>query len=160
MPRPSSLQYLLRQRDYHPGLNTYNARVFSTRQVKGIFDYFSALRDTMGAGTPSPSPGPAHAKPPNTSAGGTKRKRNAVGKYYAVKKGYQPGVYYEWKDCLAQVTGYKGAICEQTWATVPYPHTGATRCLLITVAYSPSISHSRGSKCILNRSKTTIVQRP
>lgn len=67
----------------------------------------------MGAGTPSPSPGPANATPPYTSTGGTKRKRNGVGKYYAVKKGYQPGVYYEWKDCLAQVTGYKGAICEQ-----------------------------------------------
>lgn len=27
-----------------------------------------------------------------------------------MKVGYQPGVYYEWKDCLAQVTGFKGAV--------------------------------------------------
>lgn len=67
----------------------------------------------MGAGTPSPSPGPANVnKSPSAAAAGSKRKRNAVGKYYAVKKGYQPGIYYEWSDCLTQVTGYKGAVCE------------------------------------------------
>lgn len=68
------------------------------------------LRDTMGATTPSPSPGPvtSHMKSP----AGTKRKRTSGAKYYAVKKGYQPGVYYQWNDCLTQVTGYKGAVCE------------------------------------------------
>jgi ribonuclease HI len=65
--------------------------------------------------TPSPSPGPAaktSASPkPNASAtAGTKRKRSAPGKFYAVKAGYQPGIYYEWNDCLTQVTGYKGAV--------------------------------------------------
>ncbi|RAL10717.1 RNA-DNA hybrid ribonuclease [Aspergillus homomorphus CBS 101889] len=47
---------------------------------------------------------------PSAATTGTKRKRNAVGKYYAVKAGYQPGVYYSWTDCLTQVTGYKGAV--------------------------------------------------
>ncbi|KAL3494894.1 Caulimovirus viroplasmin-domain-containing protein [Aspergillus germanicus] len=57
----------------------------------------------MDGTSPSPTPGPA-------STAGTKRKRGSAGKYYAVKSGYQPGVYYEWNECLAQVTGYKGAV--------------------------------------------------
>ncbi|KAJ6188881.1 hypothetical protein N7519_003789 [Penicillium mononematosum] len=31
-------------------------------------------------------------------------------KYYAVKAGHKPGIYYGWNDCLAQITGFKGAI--------------------------------------------------
>lgn len=71
-------------------------------------------RNAMSDNTPSPTSGPAATKPSISppSTAGTKRKRGAVGKYYAVKVGYQPGVYYEWKDCLAQVTGFKGAVCE------------------------------------------------
>ncbi|MBN9647192.1 ribonuclease H family protein [Terrisporobacter glycolicus] len=30
-------------------------------------------------------------------------------KYYAVKVGKTPGIYFTWSDCSAQVTGYKGA---------------------------------------------------
>ena len=30
-------------------------------------------------------------------------------KYYAVKVGKTPGIYFTWDDCSAQVTGYKGA---------------------------------------------------
>ena len=30
-------------------------------------------------------------------------------KYYAVKVGKTPGIYFTWEDCSAQVTGYKGA---------------------------------------------------
>ncbi|KAI9924551.1 hypothetical protein MW887_006824 [Aspergillus wentii] len=67
----------------------------------------------MNETTPSPSPGPAKeaftSKSPATISG-VKRKRNTAGKYYAVKVGYQPGVYYTWNDCLTQVTGYKGAV--------------------------------------------------
>ncbi|KAL4955566.1 Caulimovirus viroplasmin-domain-containing protein [Aspergillus filifer] len=68
-------------------------------------------RDVMNETTPSPTPGPA-TKPSSSppAAAGTKRKRGGAGKYYAVKAGYQPGIYYEWKDCLAQVTGFKGAV--------------------------------------------------
>ena len=31
-------------------------------------------------------------------------------KYYAVKVGKTPGIYFTWADCSAQVTGFKGAI--------------------------------------------------
>lgn len=62
--------------------------------------------DTMNE-TPSSSPGTKPSPSLNSPAlaSGTKRKRNSVGKYYAVKKGFQPGIYYEWNDCLVQVTG-------------------------------------------------------
>lgn len=65
--------------------------------------------------TPSPTPGPATKSSPSvqstpTSTAGTKRKRASAGKYYAVKAGYQPGIYFAWNDCLTQVTGYKGAV--------------------------------------------------
>lgn len=43
---------------------------------------------------------------------GTKRKRTSEPKYYAVKSGFKPGVYYKWDDCLAQVKGFKGAVCK------------------------------------------------
>ncbi|KAL2002895.1 hypothetical protein VTN02DRAFT_5612 [Thermoascus thermophilus] len=63
---------------------------------------------------PSPGPGSAEASPvqePSFAAtAGVKRKRASGGKFYAVKVGYQPGIYYTWNDCLAQVTGYKGAV--------------------------------------------------
>ncbi|KAJ5145577.1 Ribonuclease H [Penicillium bovifimosum] len=66
----------------------------------------------MNRSTPSPSlvskasPG---SKPSPSPTAGTKRKRNGV-KYYAVKAGHKPGIYYGWDECLAQVTGFKGAI--------------------------------------------------
>ncbi|KAM5447530.1 putative ribonuclease H [Microsporum canis] len=41
---------------------------------------------------------------------GTKRKRNGEPKFYAVKIGFQPGIYNHWSECLAQVTGFKGAV--------------------------------------------------
>lgn len=30
-------------------------------------------------------------------------------KYYAVKKGKTPGIYYSWDECKAQVDGFSGA---------------------------------------------------
>ena len=30
--------------------------------------------------------------------------------YYAVRIGKTPGIYTNWEDCKAQVTGYKGAV--------------------------------------------------
>ena len=29
-------------------------------------------------------------------------------KYYAVKKGKVPGIYFNWNDCKAMVEGYQG----------------------------------------------------
>ncbi|EED15006.1 ribonuclease H, putative [Talaromyces stipitatus ATCC 10500] len=73
---------------------------------------------TITKTTPSPSPGPgltsgASPAQTTTTAGatsGTKRKRTPAVKYYAVKEGFRPGIYYNWSDCLAQVTGFKGAV--------------------------------------------------
>lgn len=48
---------------------------------------------------------------------GQKRKRPAEKKYYAVKVGKEPGVYETWDQCLAQVTGQKGAVCELDYET-------------------------------------------
>ena len=28
---------------------------------------------------------------------------------YAVKKGYKPGLYFSWDECLEQVSGFRGA---------------------------------------------------
>ncbi len=47
-----------------------------------------------------------------TASNGTKRKRGNEIKYYAVRVGYQPGVYHTWADCLDQVKGFKKATCE------------------------------------------------
>ncbi|KAI2685668.1 hypothetical protein DTO013E5_7977 [Penicillium roqueforti] len=67
----------------------------------------------MNKTTPSPSPVPKASpgsKPSPSPVAGAKRKRNAPAKYYAVKAGHKPGIYYGWNDCLAQITGFKGAI--------------------------------------------------
>lgn len=76
--------------------------------------------------TPSPSPGPGLAgaasptqTPTSAVTSGTKRKRASGTKFYAVKEGFRPGIYYNWNDCLAQVTGFKGAMC-QYWASLPH----------------------------------------
>ena len=34
-------------------------------------------------------------------------------KFYAVRAGQSPGIYHSWADCKEQITGFKGAICEQ-----------------------------------------------
>ena len=47
----------------------------------------------------------------STTSNGTKRKRGNEVKYYAVRVGYQPGVYHTWADCLEQVKGFKKAAC-------------------------------------------------
>lgn len=92
---------------------------FPTLTTLEIFD--STPSDDQSAAmnktTPSPSPVPKaspSSNPPPSPTAGTKRKRNTPAKYYAVKAGHKPGIYYGWNDCLAQVTGFKGAICECT----------------------------------------------
>ena len=37
-------------------------------------------------------------------------KTSAKMKYYIVKKGKKPGVYYNWPDCQKQVQGFPGAL--------------------------------------------------
>jgi hypothetical protein len=53
-----------------------------------------------------------------SAAAGTKRKRSGEPKYYAVKSGFKPGVYYRWEECLVQVKGFKGALCRLPSSTV------------------------------------------
>lgn len=62
---------------------------------------------------------PASAKGSRTESpvpavAGQKRKRPTEKKYYAVKVGKTPGVYDTWEQCLAQVTGQKGAQCKSS----------------------------------------------
>lgn len=33
-------------------------------------------------------------------------------KFYVVKQGRTPGIYHDWNECLAQVKGFKGAVCQ------------------------------------------------
>lgn len=74
------------------------------------FDFLFAVPSIMNTSTP-PSPSPAKGSPArSTVSAGTKRKRTTGSKYYAVKAGFQPGVYYNWNECLMQVTGFKGAV--------------------------------------------------
>ena len=47
-----------------------------------------------------------------TASNGTKRKRQSEAKFYAVRVGHKPGVYYTWADCLEQVKGFKKAMCK------------------------------------------------
>ena len=37
------------------------------------------------------------------------------GKYYAVRRGYRPGLYLSWADCEQQVRGYRGAQFKGFW---------------------------------------------
>lgn len=57
----------------------------------------------------------------NLSAG-TKRKRAAEPKFYAVRVGFQPGIYHTWADCLEQVKGFKKALCENCLELPLSPH--------------------------------------
>lgn len=36
---------------------------------------------------------------------------------YAVRSGHHPGIYFSWSDCLAQIKGFKNAICKPTRKT-------------------------------------------
>lgn len=50
--------------------------------------------------------------PTGTAASsGTKRKRVADLKYYSVRVGHRPGIYYSWSECLRQVKGFRNATC-------------------------------------------------
>jgi ribonuclease HI len=50
-------------------------------------------------------------KSAKTTTSSLKRKRGNDLKFYAVKVGHKPEIYHNWADCIAQVKGFKGAIC-------------------------------------------------
>lgn len=100
------------------------------------------LSRSMNGTTPSPCPAPAPKTSPSPAAG-TKRKRTGGAKYYAVKKGYKPGLYYSWNDCLAQVTGFKGAICESAGNSTPLRSSSPERSLPYNVRQSSHFPHMK-----------------
>ncbi|KAJ5293242.1 Mitochondrial carrier protein LEU5, partial [Penicillium atrosanguineum] len=99
-----------------PFLRSYAASILTSAQSD--LPYATPSEEQakpMNESTPSPSPAPvpkasSHPKPSPSPSAGTKRKRTTGAKYYAVKNGFKPGLYYSWNDCLAQITGFKGAI--------------------------------------------------
>jgi ribonuclease HI len=63
--------------------------------------------------SPAPSEGTVDkALRPTNAVAGTKRKRPSEKKFYAVKEGKRPGIYHTWDECLNQVRGHRGAVCE------------------------------------------------
>lgn len=66
---------------------------------------------SLNANEPSPTTEAFPAAAPDATAG-TKRKREdpkQTSKFYAVRIGKEPGIYYTWKDCLNQVRGFPKA---------------------------------------------------
>lgn len=47
----------------------------------------------------------------DSALAGVKRRKNVM-KFYSVKVGSKPGIYHSWDECLAQVKGFKGAVCK------------------------------------------------
>ena len=103
---------LLQTSNANPPFTSLHSPIFA---IPNLFRSFSAVYDdsigAMNEPTPSPSPAPVPKASPSP-ASGIKRKRASGAKFYAIKKGFKPGIYYSWPDCLAQITGYKGAICK------------------------------------------------
>ncbi|EEH37565.1 ribonuclease H [Paracoccidioides lutzii Pb01] len=92
-----------------------------------------------GAKSPTTPASPVESTTSQTS--GVKRKRTAEPKFYAVKFGFQPGIYHTWNDCLTQVTGFKGAVF-QSFPT----HEEANAFLTGTQTPTTSNSTSTGTK--------------
>lgn len=69
------------------------------------------LAVTVKLASPSP-PAVGGAGGGGVFVGGSAPKRKRVTgetKFYAVRRGHYPGIYTNWKDCLQQVSGFKGA---------------------------------------------------
>jgi hypothetical protein len=58
------------------------------------------------------APGAAVASAGSSSK---KRKMDGVQKYYAVRAGFNPGVYLTYPECQQQTSGFRGAVCEYIW---------------------------------------------
>lgn len=66
----------------------------------------SDLSDTPSS--PLSSPPPATFDSP-VHHGAASSALDVRGTFYAVARGRQPGIYYDWKDCRAQVNAFSGA---------------------------------------------------
>ncbi|KGY15448.1 hypothetical protein PABG_11761 [Paracoccidioides brasiliensis Pb03] len=94
-----------------------------------------------GNGAKSPTTPASPVESTTSQASGAKRKRTVEPKFYAVKFGFQPGIYHTWNDCLTQVTGFKGAVF-QSFPT----HEEANAFLTGTQTPTTSNSTSTGTK--------------
>ncbi|KAK4542734.1 hypothetical protein LTR36_006306 [Oleoguttula mirabilis] len=65
---------------------------------------------SVNAASPAAAPPPPAPAPGPAPAAGTKRKRDAALKFYAVRVGKQPGIYHTWAECLDQVRGFPKAM--------------------------------------------------
>lgn len=98
-------------------ISTFTRRVhavpFSSRSSRLISSVYhhSMASSTSPQGLQARSPVLSEPRDRTLQSAGLKRKRSSETKFYAVKAGYQPGVYFKWDDCLAQITGYKNAVC-------------------------------------------------
>ncbi|KAI9819792.1 MAG: hypothetical protein M1832_003867 [Thelocarpon impressellum] len=58
----------------------------------------------------APSAGSVKSTSPvSVASSGTKRKRGDQPKFYSVRVGHNPGIYYSWGECLEQIRGFKKA---------------------------------------------------
>ena len=49
---------------------------------------------------------------------GRKRKRTTKVKFYCVRRGHNPGIYHNWPECLAQITGFGACLCQTLLRTL------------------------------------------
>ena len=75
-------------------------------------DNSSGFTSVNGHGTGHMSGDISPTAPTTASTAGTKRKRESKpsSKFYAVRIGKTPGVYYSWSECLEQVRGFPKAL--------------------------------------------------
>ncbi|KAJ9641897.1 hypothetical protein H2199_005111 [Coniosporium tulheliwenetii] len=69
----------------------------------------SALAQASLRSTPAQDISDTKSNASTTASSGTKRKRDAGPKFYAVRVGHTPGIYHSWADCMAQIKGFKNA---------------------------------------------------
>ena len=71
------------------------------------------VRPPVAADTTEPAPSAAESAfptPAHSVNTGTKRKRDATSKFYAVRVGKVPGIYHTWAECLDNVRGHPKAM--------------------------------------------------
>lgn len=80
-------------------------------------------------------------------------KTSAKKKYYIVKKGKNPGVYYNWPDCQKQVQGFPGAVYKgfvtreeaEAWYGKPVKEA----------SHAPAVAPKKKSPTLGNRKSST-----
>lgn len=132
-------------------------RAFFISTINAHLQYYPPLpvmTSTSPTSFRSPAQSPTPAVSPNQSAG-TKRKRGSSSpKFYAVKNGFKPGIYYSWDECFPQVKGYKGAICKSKLPLMMRVVARLTEAHL----HSSIIPYTRRSQWLPNRNSSTRIR--